>query len=261
MTSTKATRSPPAGCTDPSLPPAARKTAAPPRLPLVLASVVGLAASVLGCTVELERPAPAPAPAVEATRARSVSASRRQPLPVEDRAEPLADGSPRKPGSGRPDETNGVCRLFAPELPEPTCCPVDVGFDPSVAQAACGLSHFLGESQHFTCGHYFNHPRGETVWFRSSIVHGSPQAAAEAQAGELAAALGVTARAEPVPGLAGAVWVHHEETSWAFVPGEGGTRRLTWNTSSCSRSNVVALLVDLARRSQTPPRPRTPPGS
>ena len=79
-----------------------------------------------------------------------------------ERAEERSPGSDDEPGlgSGRPDETNGVCRLYAPKLPNPQCCVAELGFDVETVRAACGHDVYLGESFRQSCGYYFHHEEG-----------------------------------------------------------------------------------------------------
>src|SRR5690606_25324703 len=116
-----------------------------PRVPTLRLSTImhrtPLAASLLvalGCT--LGCPAKVPTPESEAQAGRSPAG-----VPITDEDDPrvvrdsddlyVAEDAPRQTtarpslGSGKPDTSNGVCKLFAPKLPQPECCPQETGFD------------------------------------------------------------------------------------------------------------------------------------
>lgn len=116
---------------------------------------------------------------------------------------------------------------------------------------ACGLDLYLGESWQHSCGHYF-HRRGHTVWFRIGEVSGTtPARAAAEQALELQRALKSATEPRPFAALPQAYAVRAGETTWAFLPGDGTTKRLVWTEESCSEEGMQAVLAALAE-SDTP---------
>lgn len=163
------------------------------------------------------------------------------PAPQEIEPRPAEAGS--SPGTGRPDETNGTCRLYAPELREPACCEHPLGFDVAAAQESCGLQLYLGESFHNTCGFYFlREPGASPTWFRLSVIRGeSPRAAADEHA-LIMRRTSPGIAAEPVPGVPGALWVKQDEYRWAFLPGWKSVRLLAWKDTSCADDRIAGLL-------------------
>ncbi|MBL9102026.1 MAG: hypothetical protein JNL82_13765 [Myxococcales bacterium] len=156
---------------------------------------------------------------------------------------------PPSPGTGVTDETNGKCRLYAPELPDPTCCARELGFDVATVQAACGLKIYLGESFYGTCGYHFvpDAVAGGAAarWFRMSLV-AEPTAKEAAEAHDRRArkrGAGVTAA--PFPGVDGVYWSSQDELHWAFVPGWSSVRMFTWSDASCSPEGVARVLSQL----------------
>jgi hypothetical protein len=152
------------------------------------------------------------------------------------------------PGTGRPDESNGECRLYAPELPNPHCCNVEYGFDVDAVQAACGHDLYLGESFHYTCGYYFHAESGLPVWFRTALVAGHDvSAAAGAHDRKLREVTKNPAfRSAPVPGIPGALWSEHDGLHWAFLPGWPKVREVSWRDDSCSEEGVLKVLAQMA---------------
>src|SRR4051812_45926827 len=134
---------------------------------------------------------------------------------------PTKTVAPKSPGTGRPDETNGKCRLYAPELPDPGCCERDLGFDVETVKAACGLKLYLGESFHATCGYHFLEDATATgepaKWFRLSTVHGATaRETAEAHdqyTRQISKDPGF--KSVPIPGIVGAYWSSQDDLHWA----------------------------------------------
>jgi hypothetical protein len=149
-------------------------------------------------------------------------------------------------GSGKPDETNGVCRLFAPKLPDPECCKGEFGFDAEAVQKACGLDLYLGESFQYSCGYYF-HENDKPVWMRMGHLPDSdPKASAAAHDQKMRDVTKNPAYAStPVPGVEGAMWSSHEGNHWAFLPGWSRVRQLSWHDESCSNEGVIAVMKQL----------------
>jgi hypothetical protein len=161
------------------------------------------------------------------------------------------------PGSGKPDETNGVCRLFAPKLPQPQCCPFEVGFDAEAIRQLCGHEVYLGESLQHSCGYFFSStdPAAKPVFMRGSKLQMASVAEAAQQHDErLRMALddpkfGST----PVPGLEGAVWSAADGLHWAFLPGWDHVRQISWNDGACPDEKMPEVLKLIAGARQPPP--------
>lgn len=165
-----------------------------------------------------------------------------------DRRTPTPTPPAASPGTGRPDETNGKCRLYAPELPDPECCERQLGFDVETVKKACGLKLYLGESFHATCGFYFLADAKATgvpaTWFRLSSVRGaSPREAADAH-DEYTRKLSRDPefRSEPIPGIEGAFWSQQDDLHWAFLPGWSTVRQFTWQDGACSDEGIQQIL-------------------
>jgi hypothetical protein len=172
---------------------------------------------------------------------------------VKSRSAPRDEGN--SPGTGRPDETNGVCRLFAPELADPACCEVDYGFDVETVQRLCGHDTYLGESFQFSCGYFFHSETGPPPWFRMSFVpSATPEAAAEVHDAKLRNLRGdAMSPSRPVPGVEGAMWSHNGEHRWAFLPGWSKVRQLAWRRESCSDEGAIALIEQLMAAKEPSP--------
>lgn len=192
----------------------------------------------------------------------------RSPSHPDGQAASTAPAGP-SPGTGRPDETNGVCRLYAPELPNPACCEHTLGFDVKAATTACGLPVYLGESFHHSCGFYYMREAGTPAqWFRISTIRGdTPQEAADEHVMLLRRTdPGVVA--ESMPGVDGAYWVRQNEYRWAFLPAWKTVRLLAWKTTGCSDEAITPFVrqiiaapevVDGPRRSGLLPTFAPPP--
>jgi len=161
------------------------------------------------------------------------------------------------PGSGAPDETNGVCRLYAPRLPRPECCPREFGLDVAAVQRACGHALYLGESLHASCGYFFRgeDPAEKARWLRLSATLESTVTKAAAAHDErigLRVAMDRSFRSTPVPGVEGAMWSRHEKLRWALIPGWSQVRLLTWNDESCSEEGIIEVMKHLAAAPEVP---------
>jgi hypothetical protein len=221
--------------------------------PLALA----LCVLALGCPAEVEHaprktatpPPPPPAPMVEEDDPRVVKEGEDlyAAQAVERTREPEPDGPGR--GSGKPDESNGVCRLFAPKLPTPECCAAELGFDAQTVQDACGLDAYLGESFQASCGYYFHDPdETEPSWFRMSVVDAAtPKDAIDDQVERLRVrhkAKGVEAK--KVDGVPGAWWTEHDGLAWAFIPGWNKVRQLAWRDRFCNADGIAKVIAKIA---------------
>lgn len=239
-----------------------------PRLPRVRplhTSVLGLAlATQLGCPTQAGDP--------YATKAKAKAAPQvgaEDPRVVEkdgelypqrtiERAQERQRGTEDEPslGSGRPDETNGKCRLFSPELPHPECCNAELGFDMETAQKACGLHVYLGESHRYSCGYYFAADDGEgRRWFRlGTLPEATAKEAADHHDRRMKEALGDSfSGSSPVPGVEGAYWSRHENYRWAFLPGWANARQLSWQADSCSDEGIVEVIAQITAAKPAPP--------
>jgi hypothetical protein len=156
-------------------------------------------------------------------------------------------------GSGKPDESNGECRLFAPKLPDPACCKPQYGFDVETVKKACGLDLFLGESFQYSCGYYF-HKTDKPVWMRMGhLPDTDPKASAEAHDKKMRDVTKNPAYAsKPVPGVEGALFSAHENNRWAFIPGWTRVRQLSWHTDTCTDEAVFEVIKQLAAAKEPP---------
>jgi hypothetical protein len=173
------------------------------------------------------------------------------PAAVIERAQARAPDPDPIPGrgSGKPDESNGVCRLFAPKLPAPQCCELEYGFDVATVRDACGHGVYLGESWYATCGYYFHLADGTPTWFRASFINeDTAKAAADAQAALLRTRMKVAdATISPVPGTKDAYWVTHEDLGWAYFGGWPKVRQLAWHRSACDAEGLAEVIAQMER--------------
>ncbi|HWB75914.1 MAG TPA: hypothetical protein VG755_13190 [Nannocystaceae bacterium] len=158
-------------------------------------------------------------------------------------------------GSGKPDESNGKCRLFAPELPKPECCEGEYGFDADVLQQTCGFELYLGESFQYSCGYYFLRPGSLPSWFRMTFIAGeTPQATADVHDQKLRrVAKNESLKSTPVPGVDGALWSTHDGLRWAFLPGWKRVRQLSWKQSECSDEAMAKVIAQIVAAQEPPP--------
>lgn len=160
---------------------------------------------------------------------------------------------PPNKGSGKTDESNGFCRLYAPKLPEPHCCQGEFGFDAQTVSKACGKSMYLGESFQNTCGYYFMDPeQGSPVWFRSSFVElPTAKEAAEAFANRVAMRFGAQdVSAKPMPGIEGVYTVAYEGLAYAWFKGDPSwplVRRLAWKDETCDAEGIHEIVSQMVR--------------
>ena len=159
-----------------------------------------------------------------------------------------------RPGSGKPDESNGVCRLYAPRLPAPECCAVELGFDEAFVRKTCGYPVYLGESFHFSCGYYFLREGKPPAWMRLSFIPGKTPAEAAASHDRQLARLAPSApTAQPIPGVPGAFWSFHDGLAWAFLPGWDRVRQLAWRDEFCDRKAMIQVIGQIVRAKQPAP--------
>jgi len=174
------------------------------------------------------------------------------------RAVPEQPAEGEAKGSGKPDESNGYCRLYAPKLPEPHCCRTEYGFDAEAASGACGNPLYLGESFLRSCGYYFHDAEaGEPVWFRTSFVEAeSPKAAAEAEAKRLQLRFGKPVEFRALKAVPDAYTLEFEGIGYAWVSGDPGwpnLRRLSWEVgSTCSEEGIEQVVGQMATAKPPP---------
>jgi hypothetical protein len=174
-----------------------------------------------------------------------------------DEPTPAPDPAALGLGSGEPDETNAVCRLYAPKLPDPECCPFEVGFDAEAIRELCGHPVYLGESLQHSCGFFFGStdPKAPPVFMRGSkLINTSVADAAKQHDERLRMALDKPEFAStPVPGVEGAVWSAAEGLHWAFLPGWDNVRQISWNDAACPDEKMPEVLKLIAGARQPPP--------
>jgi hypothetical protein len=180
------------------------------------------------------------------------------PDAVAGEADPTQAGP--APGSGKPDETNGVCRLFAPKLPKPECCAAETGFDVETAKSACGHSIYLGESFQHSCGYYFHRDQGKPAWFRVAFVPGdNPKDAANSHDARMKRLTkNPQFESTPVPGVRGAYRSGHDGLNWAFLPGWPQVRLLSWRDTSCDDAGIKKLMAKIIGAKKPPKGARRP---
>jgi hypothetical protein len=216
-------------------------------------ATVGLSLTLLACPSELPEETVSAPSRVEAVKPTG------NPRVVELDGELYAKDSPsiaptgsetkvRSPGTGIPDETNGVCRLYAPKFPDPACCAFETGFDQRLAREICGLDVYLGESQRGSCGYFFTSTRdAKASTFRvAPLAADTPRSAADKHAARLARQTKRELAAQRVPGVAGAWTVSFDNLHWAFLPGWNRVRQLSWTDDSCPSGRVNDLVAEVA---------------
>jgi hypothetical protein len=194
-------------------------------------------------------------------------------VPVVDESDPrvVRDGddlyalesAPRQPsadepalGSGKPDTSNGVCKLFAPRLPEPECCPFETGFDAERIKQICGHELYMGESLQQSCGYFFlpDVQGSSPVSIRASMIN---QADLTRAAADHDLRMGKITKnpafaSTPVPGVEGAVWSTADGLHWAFVPGWKFVRLVSWADGACPADKMPEVLALIAKAAEPP---------
>jgi hypothetical protein len=213
--------------------------------------LVGLAAFQLGCPsrVDREDPAEHAGPVTREDDPRVVRDSG-DLYSVEAPSAPLEaeSNAAQGLGTGKPDETNGVCRLYAPKLKNPVCCTQEYGFDADAAKTTCGHDLYLGEHFRSSCGYYFMSPGKPYTWIRASYL---PQATTAKQAADEHDLVFQRRggkpdfHSEPIPGISGGYWSSDEDLHWAFLPGWSKVRRITWRDDACSEDGILELLKSI----------------
>ncbi|PRP95365.1 hypothetical protein ENSA5_39500 [Enhygromyxa salina] len=166
------------------------------------------------------------------------------------------------PGSGRPDTSNGVCKLFAPKLPEPACCPFETGFDAERIQQLCGHQLYMGESVHQSCGYFFlpDMEGSYPVAIRASqIQHQDPaEAVADHDTRMARTTRNPNFASTPVPGVEGAMWSQANGIHWAFLPGWANVRMVSWTDDACPSDKMPEVLALIAAAKEPPPNAPRP---
>jgi hypothetical protein len=196
-----------------------------------------------------------------------------QGVPVVDQADPrivrdgddlyVAESAPNPPpeppalGSGRPDETNGVCRLFAPKLPNPECCPFETGFDAERIRMLCGHQLYMGESLFHSCGYFFlpDMSGSSPVAIRVVKIARDDVPAAVADHDQRIAKItkNPSFKSSPVPGVDGAMWSAAEDLHWAFLPGWSAVRVVSWTDDACPADKMPEVLKVIMMSKEPPP--------
>lgn len=226
------------------------------RSPFGLALVLAFAA---GCPAEVDLTPAAPTKqVVDETDPRVAKVGDDlYPVAAVERTEKLErerDPAPTGLGTGKPDESNGVCRLYAPRLADPECCKGEYGVDADAVTKLCGLELYLGESFQGTCGYYFHRTGDEPRWLRASFVEGATVADATAvhDAKMKRVSKNDAFASEPVPGVEGAMWSRNDRLRWAFVPGWDKVRMVSWSAETCSDEAAAKVLAQIAAAKQPP---------
>lgn len=229
-----------------------------PRNGLVTGACVGVALLLVGCPsrVEKENPAENAGPVTRDDDPRVVRDSG-DLYAVEAAGAPLeretaaAEGL----GTGKPDETNGVCRLYAPKLKDPVCCEQEYGFDAEKTKQLCGHTLYLGEHFRSSCGYYFMSESKPYTWIRASFIPQSPTAKHAADEHDQVfqrRAKRPEFHSEPIPGIAGAYWSSDNDLNWAFLPGWSKVRRITWRSDACGKDEMLKLLKGIQAAKEPP---------
>lgn len=225
------------------------------------AIALGVAAlGLAGCPAEVKETTPAPPPKPEV---KPVDESDPRVVKVDDdlyaaASMPPEDDGIKAKGSGKPDETNGFCRLYAPKMPEPHCCQSETGFDAKAAGDACGKALYLGESFQRSCGYFFHDAAsGLPVWFRASFIDApSPKEAAEAEANRIKLRFGNEPEVSPMPGTPDAFTLSYSGIHYAWMQGDPSwpnVRRLAWKDDSCTPEGVQKVVAQMAT-AKAPPK-------
>lgn len=169
------------------------------------------------------------------------------------------------PGSGKPDTTNGVCKLFAPKLPEPECCPFETGFDAEKIKQICGHELYMGESLQQSCGYFFLPDMNGSLPVSIRAAKINQENLAEAVAAHDRRMAKITKNpafaSTPVPGVEGALWSAADGLHWAFIPGWKWVRQVSWADGACPDDKMPEVLALMAAAAEPPagaPRPMVP---
>jgi hypothetical protein len=174
------------------------------------------------------------------------------------------ESAPRPPtpaatalGSGKPDTSNGVCKLFAPKLPEPECCPFETGFDAEKIKQICGHELYMGESLQQSCGYFFlpNVQGSSPVAIRASKINREDLEGAAADHDRRMAQItkNPAFASTPVPGVEAARWSTFDGLHWAFVSGWNTVRLVSWADDACPIEKMPEVLALMAAAAEPPP--------
>lgn len=179
-----------------------------------------------------------------------------------------AEDAPTQPpparglGSGKPDTSNGECKLFAPELPEPKCCPFETGFDAERVRELCGHALYMGESVQQSCGYYYlpEMTGGVAVALRASkVTRESVSEAVASHDKRIAKTFKLASfQSTPVPGVEGAMWSEHDGLHWAFLPGWKSVRLVSWTDDACPIEAMPEVLKLMVEAKEVPPHAPRP---
>ena len=156
-------------------------------------------------------------------------------------------------GFRRPDESNGVCRLYSPRYPTPECCASEFGLDAEAVARICGYDIYQGEHQRNYCGYYFR--KGDKdVPFRAKFLSHLPDAKAAAEDHDRF--IRVRFKQEgfastPVTGVPGAFTSNHEGTHWLHVDGWKHTREFLFKDGFCD--GHLPEIAKMLREAPEPP--------
>ena len=168
--------------------------------------------------------------------------------------------SPPQPrlGVGKPDETNGECRLFAKEFKEPTCCPRTYGLGAKEVQEICSGVALLGEHLREGCGYYFlEDASGQVQWLRVSFIaetFPAKEAISMRDAYLKKRTRDPDFASTPIPGVEGGAYNVVNEIGWALLPGWARLRQAGWSEGFCG-DQLPKLLECIA----TAPEPQGDP--
>lgn len=161
----------------------------------------------------------------------------------------------RSPGVGKPDESNGVCRLYAPEYPDPECCAAEYGVDAERIKAICGFEVYLGEHFRNGCGYHFKKtPTSKTQWLWAGLLPEDKDTATAKYEHDLVIQKRfkqVGFESEAIPGVPGGYRSVYAKTGWAVIPGWKRTRQFGYPEGFCDEG-LDELLAELARAKQPP---------
>ncbi len=156
----------------------------------------------------------------------------------------------KAPGVGRPDETNGVCRLYAPEYPDPECCASEYGVDVAKIKAICGFEVYLGEYFRNGCGYHFKKtPEAKTEWLWAAHLEPGKSTADVTEEHDIVIQKRFREadfESKPIPTVTGGYWSVFSNTGWAVLPGWQRARQFGYPEGFCG-DKLPELMAELAR--------------
>lgn len=161
-----------------------------------------------------------------------------------------APATGKAPGVGVPDESNGLCRLYAPEYPDPECCTSEYGVDVAKIKALCGFEVYLGEHYRNGCGYHFKKsPEAKTEWLWAAHLEPGKNAAQVTEEHDMVIQRRFRKtdfESVPIPGVSGGYWSVFAETGWAVLPGWKRVRQFGYPEGFCD-GKLPELMAELAR--------------